>query len=459
MKKVTKRTLSIVLSLCIVFGLGSAATAGTVTDVKGQYTYNISSPYDNVDWDNDKQYKASLHSHTNASDGSPSIADSIKEHYKLGYQILAITDHAVNGVEWDKVPQMVPLYRLFKFENTRMKDPVVLTSEERTQIINGTYECEERDESLGGMMEITGGCEANGATPINDCHVNTFWCEDAQAKMGLYGDYETIVDTCDKEGGISFLDHTGEYIGCEDDVERGKNPYYANKFANIFLKYDSCVAYDINSGKNNRTRYDVVVWDEILKLTIPNGRNVPCITFTDGHHIDEYDRAFTMMIMPEKTPEAFRTCMETGAWFSIGRFARMDLGEDFVGVGAVPEVHRVTVDEDTNTISFEGDNFNYVKWISGGKVIAEGENLTSIDLNEYEDVLDCYVRFQITGPGGILYSQAFVTMADGVEYSATVYKTFDFSMIMRAIVNILEVTIGETLIVKALRRLLWNRIW
>ena len=61
---------------------------------------------------------------------------------------------------------------------------------------------------LGGMMEVTCGCEANGAVPINDCHVNTFNCQAARAKMGIYGDFKTIVEDCEEEGGYSFLDHT-----------------------------------------------------------------------------------------------------------------------------------------------------------------------------------------------------------------------------------------------------------
>ena len=308
MKISFKKTLSVML--CVIMLLSMTSIAYAAVDIKGEYDYTITSPYDTVDWDNWKQYKASLHS------------DSVKKHYDLGYQILAISDHAVLGARWDEIPQTVPIYRFFKFSRTGMRDPVVLTSEEREAIINGTYESAERDAlaqqlgyELGGMMEITGSCEANGATPINDCHINTFGCTSVQAKMGVYGDFETVVKDCDKEGGYSFLDHTGEYVGRNDEDEwRAYEPYYANKFANIFLDYDSCVAFDVNS-----TKFDSVIWDQILMLTVPQGRNVPGIAFSDSHDIEDNDWAFTMMLMPELSEEAFEECMRSGAWFSVGR--------------------------------------------------------------------------------------------------------------------------------------------
>lgn len=451
------------ISLCVIMLFSTTSIVYADDDIKGQYDYTITSPYDSVDWANWKQYKASLHSHTDASDADQTIADSVKKHYDLGYQILAISDHAVLGAPWDKVPQTVPIYRFFKFSRTGMRDPVVLTPEEREAIINGTYESAERDAlakqlgyDLGGMMEITGSCEANGATPINDCHINTFGCKSVQAKMGVYGDFESVVKACDKEGGFSFLDHTGEYVGRNNEDEwRAYEPYYANKFANIFLDYDSCVAFDVNS-----TKFDSVIWDQILQLTIPQGRNVPGIAFSDSHDIEDNDWAFTMMLMPELTQEAFEDCMRSGAWFSVGRVDTYYLGDDFNGTGNLPPaVSRVYTNNDTDTISFEGSEFDNVQWISDGKIIAEGPGLTSLDLNQYEDELGCYVRFQITGPGGILYSQPFVTMADGVDYTSDVYKTFDVSMFLRFIVDVYNATLGHGVFNTIIKKLLWNHVW
>ncbi len=470
MKKSAVRLTALLLSLVLLFTFccGFASAAPAEEDVKGKYNYTITSPYDAVDWDTWKQYKTSIHNHTDASDAEPSIADSVKQHYDDGFQILAITDHAVVGKSWDVPPKTVPLYRLFKFENTHMRTPVVLTSEERESIINGTYEsaaraaiAAERGEELGGMMEITGGAEANGATPINDCHINTFGCNSIQAKMGIYGDYETVVRACDREGGFCFLNHLGEYVGgYPDSLDRIQNPYYANKFANIFLDYDSCVAMEVNSGLTDPTHWDTLLWDEINCLTIPKGRCVNGILSSDGHHIDQYDRAFTMLLMPEKTEEAWENAMKAGTSFPIARYSGTDINSEYDGSGFMPpEVHRINIDRETNTISFEGAKFDNVRWVSNGKLIAEGADVTSLDLNAYEDEIGCYVRFMITGPGGILYSQPFVTLADGVEYTSTVYRTFDMGMVFRAIANVLQYTIGITPPIELIRWLLWGRVW
>lgn len=465
MKSKCKKILSVFLaaSLLSCFACFFASAAGD-----DGYDYTITSPYDCVDWDTWKQYKTSVHNHTDASDAEPSIAASIKQHYDDGFQILAITDHAVVGVPWDEQPQTVPLYRLFKFENTHMRPTVILTSEEREAIISGTYKSEARDniealrgEELGGMLEITGGCEANGATPINDCHINTFGVKDVQAKMGIYGDYETVVKQTEKEGGICFLNHLGEYVGgYPDSYDRIIQPYYANKFANIFLDYDCCVAMEVNSGLTDPTYWDTYLWDEINCLTIPKGRSVNGILSSDGHHVDQYDRAFSMFIMPEKTEEAWRECLQNGCTFPIARYSGTDINQTFDGSGEMPpEVHRITVDEENDVISFEGARFDNVRWVSDGKLIAEGADITSIDLDDFGDEIGCYVRFMITGPGGILYSQPFVTKAAEKEYSSTVYKTFDTGMGFRAAAESFDLFFGWNIIVLLLRRLLWGRWW
>ena len=113
--------LCVVLSILMVFTCTSVAFADDNGEEREEYTYNISSPYDGIDWDNINQYKADLHSHTDASDADQTIEENVKSHYDLGYQILAISDHAVVGVPWDEVPQTVPIYRFFKFLHTVFK--------------------------------------------------------------------------------------------------------------------------------------------------------------------------------------------------------------------------------------------------------------------------------------------------------------------------------------------------
>ncbi len=468
-----KKIISVLLAFTTLaaFSVSAGASVHTTAvpeasaqNIEGELDYTIENPYKDVKWGEWMLYKASLHSHTNASDAVPTISESIEKHYELGFDILALSDHAVIGKQWDKIPTTVPIYRFFKFGNTKMGPVDVLTSERRAEIMAGADRFN-ADGTNQPMLEITGAAELNGATPINDCHINCFFMDEGkewgQAKMGIYGDYETVAKNVEKAGGITFLDHTGEYVGCENDPDRADEPYYANKFANIFLKYPSCIGMDVNSGINNHTKYDYKLWDNTLMLTLPYGRNVSCLCFSDGHHIDQYERNYTYMCMPELTKEALRTSMETGAFFSVSHYDRADLGDDFNGEAyPTPVVTGLDVDNTADKVSFVGENYNYVRWYSDGKIIAEGENLTSLDLNEYEDKIGLYVRFTLTGDGGVLYSQAFPVKAAGVEYEKPVIvPTFDLPLMFRGASDLLNLLIGWTPVVQLIRYTLWGTFW
>ena len=469
-RKTISISLAVVMALSI-FTVGASASTPTkqkasfvAEDVKGEKNYTIENPYKDVKWGEWRAYKTALHSHTNASDAVPTIAESVEKHYELGFDILAISDHAVIGVPWNEIPTTVPLYRLFKFGNTKMGAVDVLTDERREEILKGVGRTNE-DGTPQPMLEVTGAAELNGATPINDCHINGFFMEEGkeygQARMGVYGDYETVAKKVGEAGGITFLDHVGEYLGSEYDITRASHPYYANKFANIFLDNPSCVGMDVNSGVNNHTIYDYITWDNVLKLTIPYGRNVFAFTFSDGHHLDQYNRNYTYMLMPELTTDALRTSMETGAFFAASHYARADLGEEFNGEEfETPFVSVVDVNQDTDTISFDADNFNYVRWYSDGEIIAEGENLTSLDLNKYEDKIGCYIRFTLTGDGGILYSQAFPVTAEGEEIEKPlIVPTYDVPKFLRCLADTMNVLLGWTPIMAAIRYFLWGTYW
>lgn len=469
-----KRAFCALISLIIAlsaFSMVANASESTNTkadsvaqNVTGNHDYTIENPYKDVVWGEWKEYKAALHCHSNASDAVPTIAENVEKHYELGFDILAISDHAAYGVPWNEIPTTVPIYRLFKFGNTKMGKVDVLTDERRAEILAGVGRYN-TDGTAQPMLEITGAAEVNGATPINDCHINAFFQptgkEYGQARMGVYGDYETVARKVEEAGGVTFLDHVGEYVGCEDDPERANEPYYTNKLSNIFLNYPSCLGMDVNSGVNNHTKYDFMLWDNVLKTTIPYGRNVWAFTFSDGHHLDQYIRAYTWMCMPELSEKALRTSMETGAFFACSHYARADLGDEFNGEEyETPYVSFIDVNQDTDTVSFAATDYDYVRWYSDGKIIAEGKDLTSIDLNAYEDSLGCYVRFTLTGPGGILYSQPFPIKADGVEYELpTVVPTVDVPLFLRGLADTANFITGWTPVMAVIRYLLWGTYW
>lgn len=445
-----KNLLAITLCISLIISAGLfGAGAAPKTNTTPAHDYTITSPYKDVNWDTWKALKAALHTHTIASDGKPNIDESVEMHYALDYDIFAITDHMVNAAPWNEVPKTVPIMTLVSRDRNQGKALSPLTDTRYREILTGVG----RDGR--GMLDVPLGVELNGAVPLNT-HVNGLFANYGQGLIGVSGDYETPIRETEKAGGITFLNHLGSFTGAWDrkkDPNISRQPKYVNKFARIFLDYPTCIAMDINSSKDSSTRYDRILWDEVLQKTIPNGRNVSCITFSDSHALDQSDRAFTIMMEPENTLAALRTCLETGAYFGISRYARAELGTDFRGEGPTPLVTRITVDQNEDKITLTGENYNAVTWVSNGEIIATGE---SIDLNDHAD-LGCYVRAYLTGPGGICYTQAFVITAPDIDWGTPYVPavTLDYSYFLRGLQTFLdELVLQHSIIFKVARRIL-----
>jgi hypothetical protein len=70
MKK-TVKTLSLLLCLLFMFSVVLPAANGINTAEPGKTA--IINPYENIDWSAVRGYKTALHTHTNASDGVPTL--------------------------------------------------------------------------------------------------------------------------------------------------------------------------------------------------------------------------------------------------------------------------------------------------------------------------------------------------------------------------------------------------
>ena len=98
-----------------------------------------------------------------------------------------------------------------------------------------------------GMLDVPLGVELNGAVPSNT-HVNGFFVDYGQGLIGVDGDYETPVRKNGELGGLTMLNHIGNFTQAWDkqDPDISRKPKYVNKFARLFLDYPSCFAMDIN---------------------------------------------------------------------------------------------------------------------------------------------------------------------------------------------------------------------
>ena len=428
--------------------------------------YVITSPYDAIDWDTWGAYKFQPHCHTNASDGYPTIHEFVQTHYDLDYDVVALTDHGTLNRGWNKEPELIPLVRLVKYERTQMADIEPLTEEEYGAVLTGAADSPTRTHA-NGMLDVPLGIELNMATPVCDCHLTGYFCEYGQGLAGVYGDYETPSAEVNKAGGISMLSHVGEYVYPDKDSENyvGQKiaEYYVNKFARIFLDNPgSSVGMGINSATDAHTRCDRILYDQILQKTIPNGVTPWAFCFADSHSASSSNDAYTMLVMEDFDMANVRRAMTNGTAFAVSHYsngyelngmqelpgysddAKLYNDPAYYYCNNTPIVTRIETDGAAGTISIEGEYFDTITWVSNGNVILREsveDGAAALDLNR-ADLLDTpslYVRFYITGPYGICYSQPFTIQKEGESFTPVeVPQTKDLSTRLRTLVTVLD---------------------
>ncbi len=462
MKKIRK-IIALLLCALIVIPIGGLA----VSAESAEKDFIVTSPYDAVDWDTWGTYKFQPHCHTNASDGFPTIHEFVQTHYDLDYDVVALTDHGTLNQGWNKQPNLVPLIRLVKYERTQLQPIYPLTDEEYEAVLNGTADSSKRTHE-NGMLDVPKGIELNMATPKADCHLTGYYCDYGQGYAGVFGDYETPSAGVKEAGGISMLAHVGEYVYVEKDSEKyvGQkvDDYYANKFARLFLdNAGSSVGMGINSATDAHTRCDRILYDQILQKTIPNGVTPWAFCFSDSHSYNSSNDAYTMLLMDDFSLDGVRNAMVNGTAFAVSHYSngyelngmqempgysddlRLWSDESYYFCNDTPIVTRVTVDNENDTITVEGDNFDEITWVSNCEVIRRESDITSgkatLDLHDAEllNEPELYVRFYITGDYGICYSQPFTLNVAGESFAPVeVPETHDISTFLRTFVTILD---------------------
>ena len=432
----SKRALAFVLAgtMMLPFGISTSA----VQDITGAKSYKITNPYETVNWSTWSHYKANLHTHSTVSDGEDTLAAVIEAYYAQGYDVLAMTEHGVVNKGWDKVPNTVPILS-YHFLNPFEK-PVPLTEERYQEITTGS------DRGGRGMTDVPDGIELNAAV-LTKSHVNGFFCDYGQGMWGKENDYVTAIAGVEKAGGLSHINHPGDWLGSASDVNIAKDPKNIKFFADILKKYHSCLGIEVLNGSDSPTRNDRVLWDGLLESVIPTGRNVWGFSNSDSHNMGDIDSEFEVFMMPANNVANVRTAMENGTFFACGRFARPELGDSFKGAGAYPAVSNITVDDSRDQITIQGTDYDTIQWISKGEVIATGN---TIDLNAYEGQIGRYVRAQLKGPGGICMTQAFVT-DDGStpnpepteNYFVKMWNDFVFAIISTSVYVIFDKLIKQ----------------
>jgi len=433
MKKPVKALLSLLLAALFILPFSAALSAQGAG-----VNYVIGNPYKDVDFATWHAYKTQLHVHTDASDGDVPVQKVVEEHYRLGFDILAITDHATLNRGWNVETPTVPLMRLIKYERTKMAPIIPVPQARYEQITNGT------DRGGRPMLDVPLGVELNGAV-FSNSHVNGFFVEYGQGLFGVEKDYETPIKAVHKLGGYSMVNHPGDTTGSYAKPAVNNDPKTVNKYASLFLKHwPSCFALDINSISDG-TRTDEVLYDNVLEKLIPYGVTPWLVSFSDAHQMGQWHRGFTVHMMSESLEAAnkgnaiedLKRSMRDGTYFGVYTISPRGvyLAEDAVP----PMVKDIVVSGNTITIMPEDEELvTEVVWVTNGTVEINKGSYT-IDVSEFPGDIKSFVRAYLRGPGGICYTQPFTVIAEGAALEKEAIRdTFDISSVLRPFVTGLD---------------------
>lgn len=415
MKKIAFKIVSVLLVATFLLTTGISAFA---VETENTNDYTIVSPYADVEWGVTEEYKGNLHAHSTFSDASENLVDTVLEHYNQGFDFVAVTDHGVTGVAWNKKPYQRLLYSYQHLIGLKQN---CFTDEEFMALQNGTYALESTGKARGrGMVCVTGGNELNALT-ISKSHVNGMFLPSnfGNTNLGFENGYRFAVNQVDEQGGLSFLNHPGDWLKTNQDMNNVYDEEKLQYFTDIFMEYDTCLGMEVFNEKNGTTGYDRILWDNLLMKTLPYGRNIIGFSNNDTHTQSTVDSSFSVFLMEQNNMDTIKATMQSGSFFMVTRRLRPNsvIGPaeeiDAMNSGLpYPMFNKLTVDG--HKITVNARETDYIQWIANGKVIAT-QNVTSatqelvLDLDAIEGSEDfLYVRAELFGEGGLCASQALV---------------------------------------------------
>ena len=446
-----KKLISILLALSLLASLSVMVSA--------QSDYTIVSPYSDVVWQGDGSwgaYKGTLHTHSTYSDADIDLATMLKEYYNQGYDFVANSDHGITGVEWNKKQ---PTLLLYAYQKLSGKKVAHLTDEEFTAITTGTYPLYDGTVRGTGMTCVTGANELNNLT-LTKCHVNAFFLPEGKGNGfgGRENGFEKAVAFTDKNGGYSIINHPGDWLESNKDINTVSDEENIKFFGDIILGYDTCLGMEVFNEKNSVTPYDRILWDNLLMYTLPYGKTVLGFSNTDAHTLDNIDSSFSIFMMEENTAENIKDTMRSGASFLVTRCIKS--GNDIIGPAKgfdvrnkdIPYPVLTKVEVDGHKITVAADNADTVQFIADGKVIYKGtiDSDVTLDLDTIEGAENfSYVRAEVFGDGGLCLTQALVI--DNGNTPLNYQQEKNFSAMAQQLIFTLKSTRLWTIIIELYR--------
>lgn len=302
----------------------------------------VLNPYEGVNWDEFGHYKAALHVHTLQSDGFHSVDKVTRTYKKMGFDILAITDHDIFGpntrIEWggleegqgtefpgDPKPDGFPANTTWPWTDYGALSPEEL-----------------------GMV----GIEANELTSKH--HINSYF-----TSYGVHPDEDLTEDEqlyqVKKTGGLAYMDHPAVYA---DWWTRRPVEWYVERFQKHSPDY--LVGIEVTNADEDRIKYDEGLWDQLLARLMPE-RPVWGFGADDMHQLEDTRETDSIFVLEELSAEAVREAMLKGQFYFRWASGRIDLRD---ARGPFPVIHSIRVDNDKGIITISASDYDTIKWIS-----------------------------------------------------------------------------------------------
>jgi hypothetical protein len=341
--------LALTLTAALISGLAGCNKSSQ--QAQQQPALVIINPYADVDWENTGRYKANFHTHTTRSDGDLHPHQAIDHYHRLGYSVLAITDHNEVTWPWTGLAQLGP------------SDWTVQHAQESGQPIP-SYE--NRDPAELGMVAIQG-------NELSSHHHTGSFFSDHNGTDIVEDSLAAIAST----DGLAMFYHPGRY---QKPVEW---------YVDLYQRHPQLIGLEVyNQGDRYPT--DRATWDALLTQLMPD-RPVWGYSNDDMHSLPRLGRNWSIMLLDDLSSEAVRAGLVGG----LSYFIYSPTGHDAEAIPAIKSIH---VDQRKATITIDATDAQRIVWISSGGVVREGSSLSI----EQVDGLGPYVRAELHGRDGVI---------------------------------------------------------
>ena len=335
------------LTLTVMVLQGCSITSAIESSGKAYSHVIVSNPYESIDWETTGFYDANFHAHTTISDGRMKPEEITEAYYRKGYRVLALTDH-------DYLDDETGHHRdVFSYP-----------------------------EKMHGILEEPSMLVLIGSELSQGHHMNSLFI----THRHIFESEQEGLLAIQEGQGLAFFNHPGRY----------RLP--ASWYVNLYLQYDCLFALEVFNRKD-RYPHDRQLWDAILYHLMPD-RPVWAVANDDTHVQRDIGYNRNLLLMERLDAASVRRTLKGGSFYLFRPDVR----------GERPKFFIRTIETDEAVIRINVDGGAYViRWITHDPTLGKSRTLSSDDMIDLTTLplATPFVRAEITGPGGIIYTQPF----------------------------------------------------